>query len=116
MRAEDRPSPVAGAPEKIMSLRHRHKQVADSLALYEAKVASQAAQLNRVNKTSDGDEDYEEGDRAPGTGLDARREAAPVSDAELRAEEREIAELEQRKRALEERVISMEKDLGGLLR
>ena len=99
-----------------MSLRNRYKQVAESLALYEAKVANQTAQLDRMNQTTDSDDNYEEEGEGVMTGVEARREAAPVSDAEMRAEEREITVLEQKKVALEERVKSMEKDLGGLLR
>lgn len=90
--------------------------MAESVALYEARVASQTAQLDRMNKTLDKSRDHdEEGDEATAF-VEPHRDVAPITDDELRAEEQTIRDLEQKKRALEERVASMEKDLGGLLR
>ena len=106
--------PVAGATEKIASLRSRQQKLSESISHHESKVAKQQARLNRMTKASDhGQSAYaEEGGRAsPG-------EIVETVDTEqdLEAEEREIRELESKKRALEERVSGMEKDLGGLLR
>jgi chromosome segregation ATPase len=109
-------SPVAGAPEKITSLRNRFDQVAESVAIYEAKVANQTSQLSLMNNILSQGQDYDEENEEVTGAVEARREVAPVTEDELRAEEQEIKELEQKKRALEERVASMEKDLGGLLR
>jgi len=84
--------------------------------LYEARVSTQTAQLDRANKNLDNDQDHdEEGEKAIAL-AEPQQEVAPVSDDELREEEQAIRELELKKRALEERVASMEKDLGGLLR
>jgi DASH complex subunit Spc34 len=95
-------------------LRSRYRQSVESVALYEAKVASQTAQLDRMNKNSDKNENQDEGDDGTNPPANAHQ-VAPVTEEQLRAEEREIKELEQKKIALEERVASMEKDLGGLL-
>ena len=99
-------------------MRSRFKQVAESVALYEARVASQTAQLSRMNKSLDIGQDHEDEheDEDVIASADPQHEATPVTDEELRTEEQAIRELEQKKRELEERVASMEKDLGGLLR
>jgi DASH complex subunit Spc34 len=89
--------------------------VAESVAIYEAKVTSQTAQLDRMNKTTDNDPNHEEGEDRVAS-VEAHRASVTINDDDLRAEEQEIRELEQKKLALEERVASMEKDLGGLLR
>lgn len=99
-----------------MSLRSRFKQVAESVALYEARVASQTAQLNRINNGLDSSQGHEDEDEEAITSARPQHGAASITDEELRAEEQAIRELEQKKRELEERVASMEKDLGGLLR
>ena len=109
-------SPVAGAPERITSLRSRYKQAAESVALYEERVASQTAQLDRMNKSLDNGLDDDEGIENPFASTDPQHEVQPITEDELRAEEQAIRELEQKKREMEERVTSMEKDLGGLLR
>jgi hypothetical protein len=83
--------------------------------LYEARVASQTAQLSRMNKGLDNSQDHGEEDGDMIASAEPPREAAPITDNDLRAEEQAIIELEQKKRELEERVASMEKDLGGLL-
>lgn len=109
-------SSVAQAPEKITTLGNRYKQLAESVALYEAKVANQTSQLNRMNMNLDLDGDHSlRNEQTNVLGAD-QPEAAPITDDELRAEEQAIRELEQKKCLLEERVASMEKDLGGLLR
>jgi chromosome segregation ATPase len=109
-------SSVAEAPEKITSLRNRYKQVAESVALYEARVASQTAQLDRMNKKLDNGQDDGIEDEQAIASAEPQHEIGPITDEDLRAEEQAVRELEQKRRALEERVASMEKDLGGLLR
>lgn len=107
-------SPVAGALERITSLRNRYKQITESVALYEARVASQTAQLDHMNKNLDNSQDHGEGGE-PTAFVGPQHELVTITDEELRAEEQAVKELEPKKRALEERVASMEKDLGGLL-
>lgn len=46
---------------------------------------------------------------------EAEPEALLVTDEDIERELAEIHDLERRKRALEERVIGMERDLGGLM-
>jgi len=109
-------SPVAGAAEKIASLRNRNRQIAESIALYEDRVRKQQIRLDKVNKGSDfglqsQDEDEDDEDHAG-----AGSSEVPVTAQDLQREEEEIKELELKKRTLEERVAGMEKDLGGLLR
>jgi hypothetical protein len=107
---------VAGATERIASLRNRYRQIGESVAVYEDKVVKQQLKLERMNKSSEfesesqGEEDNDkEGGVHPVAGATATEE-------DLRIEEQEIKELELKKRTLEERVAGMEKDLGGLLR
>lgn len=103
-------SPVEGAAAKITSLRNRYATVAQSIAQYEARVAQQTEQLGRMNRSQ------EFGSRYPDEQEDDDTSQTAVTEEDLVAEEQEIRELEARKRALEERVAGMEKDLGGLLR
>lgn len=97
-------------------MRTRYRQVAESVALYEARVTSQTAQLDRMNKSLDNGQDHVEEDEDVNAVAEPPHEAAPITDDDLRAEEQAIIELEQKKHELEEQVASMEKDLGGLLR
>lgn len=86
------------------------------MALYEAKVASQTTQLDSMNKNYDDFEDNEKEGEETTAAAQRRHEVAAITEDDLLAEEQEIRELERKKGALEERVSSMEKDLGGLLR
>jgi chromosome segregation ATPase len=106
-------------PKRIEGLRIKHGQLQSSLRHYEQKVEKQTRVLERMNRgdgwNEDEDEDEEfdeEGRRTP----KFDEEIAEVTDEDLRREEAEIKELERRKKDLENRVSSMEKDLGGLLR
>lgn len=106
-------SPIAGAAEQIAQLRQRHKRLEASLRHYEAQIADQAAQLSKLNKPRDYGSDYEgeDDDEAP--------EAPVLEDftvEDMRREEEEIAELERKKKSLEERVSAMEKDISGVMR
>ena len=78
----------------------------------------QAAQLGRMNGVSAAglDDEADEELVVGGANLHSRDEQPPLSDEDLRREEERIAELERKKRTLEERVNGIEKDLGGLLR
>ncbi|KAL1961516.1 hypothetical protein VTN77DRAFT_1657 [Rasamsonia byssochlamydoides] len=100
--------PIAGAAEKISSLRYRYQQLTESIAELEARVAKNAAELERMSQAYDHDEDDFED--AP------QQEAVTVTDEDIERELEEIRELERKKRALEERVTGMERDLGSLMR
>lgn len=102
---EVKSSPIAGAADRIVALRKRHTQTAESIATYETLVASQTARLDQIRK----DAPYEQNFAG-----ELSHDVHIVTDEELQAEEREIRELERKKMALDEQVASMEKDLGGL--
>ncbi|RMJ24142.1 hypothetical protein PHISP_04977 [Aspergillus sp. HF37] len=102
--------PVAGAQEKIASLRYRHQLISESLGQLEDRVASNTAELERMSR-SYGD-DYEDYD----TGATLQSETVDVTDDDIEQELAEIRDLEEKKRALEDRVSGMERDLGGLMR
>ncbi|KAL8760444.1 MAG: hypothetical protein Q9199_000068 [Rusavskia elegans] len=111
--------PMSGARERISSLRSRFDQLTASVTKYEARVAKQAAQLakrNRQGDTSDDRDDTSLGRSADLELNDERANEMPITAEDLEREEQEIRELERKKRALEDRVSGMERDLGGLLR
>ncbi|KAJ5692154.1 hypothetical protein N7462_001577 [Penicillium macrosclerotiorum] len=99
--------PVAGAQEKIASLRYRHEIVAESIARLEDRVATNAAKLEQMRHGYEDDEDEYASPSQP--------DIPEVTDAEIERELAEIRELERKKRSLEERVTGMERDLGGLM-
>jgi hypothetical protein len=101
--------PIAGAREKIATLRARHEKLATSITRYEALVSKQASQLDRLNKPKD----YDEPD---GIDFYESKGTPKITAKDLRKEEEELRELEEKKRGLEDRVSGMEKDLGGLMR
>ena len=109
-------SPVPDAMERIANLRDRHGQISKSIDLYEDKVTKQISKLERVNKGSayGSDEEQDRGNSMKNV-ADPKAVGNLVIGEALRLEEQEIRELEMRKRALQERVAGMEKDLGGLL-
>ncbi|KAI9881219.1 MAG: hypothetical protein M1830_007197 [Pleopsidium flavum] len=118
--AELRGSPIPGAEERIATLRTRYGQLSSSIARQEARVEKQAAQLDKMNRPKEFDEDEEDLDR---DNVNERRLDAPagieetqVNSVDPMREEEEIKELEKKKRGLEDRVSGMERDLGGLLR
>lgn len=98
--------------EKIASLRQRHGRLAGSIQHYEAKVAEQASQLSRMNRSRDYGSDYD--------GEEVVEEepmaSSEFTEEDMRLEEEEIMELERKKRSLEERVSAMEKDIHGVMR
>jgi hypothetical protein len=103
---------MTGVLDRIHALRRRHRQLGESIAYYEDMVAEQTTQLNRMNKPSEF-EDEESGEEEE----EPTVEPVPAMTAEeLQQEQEEIEELERKKRALEERVSGMERDLGGLMR
>lgn len=103
--------PVPGAADRISQLRRRHQQLTGNIAHYETLVNKQTADLARMNKpTYDDDNDVDVVEEEPTVA------AAPMTKEDLEAEEAEIQELERKKKALEDRVTGMERDLGGLMR
>ena len=107
--------PIAGAPERIALLRSRYEQLNASISRYESRVSKQTSQLAKLNRQKDGSEDEEVDDDREGAG-DALTTGIQVTEEDIQNELEEIAELEKKKRVLEERVSGMERDLGGLLR
>lgn len=108
--------PIAGAPEKISTLRKRHRQVAEAVAHYEGIVSKQAAKLERMNKSQDFGSEYEDDEDVEGVHATTNVDDNNITAEDLQRQKDEILELEHKKRILEERVSGMERDLGGLLR
>ncbi|KAE8351480.1 DASH complex subunit Spc34 [Aspergillus coremiiformis] len=101
--------PVAGAQEKIASLRYRHQLMAESILKLEGRVARNTAELEKMSHSyGDGYDDYE----TTGT---LQPDAADITEADIEREMEEIRELERKKRTLEAHVSGMERDLGGLM-
>ena len=104
-------SPVTGAKERIATLRYRYEVVSASLASLDERVARNTAELESMRRSYHDNEDYR------GTpSAQPQPEVLDISDDDIARELGEIRDLESRKRALEERVSEMEKDLGGLMR
>jgi len=110
-------SPIHGAMEKIHSLRARHEQLTSSIERYEARIAKQTSQLERMNRrdTHDDDDD-DQSDELDDDEVPTLPEQAHITAEDVEREEEEMRELEKKKRGLLDRVTSMERDLGGLLR
>ncbi|KAL9071834.1 MAG: hypothetical protein Q9161_003934 [Pseudevernia consocians] len=110
--------PIAGAPERIVSLRSRYEQLHSSIARYESKVSRQMVQLAKINKHADGDGEFDDGDdeALEDEDVNAVEGEIHVTEEDIRREDDEIRELEKKKNQLEDRVKGMERDLGGLLR
>lgn len=102
---------LPGATERIASLRSRWARNKGTLQYYEARVAELTEGVER-NRGHWRDEDDEE-EAAAGEGGEAE---GVVTEEDLRAEEDEVRELDRKKRELQQRIRSMDKDLGGLLR
>ncbi|GLI77134.1 hypothetical protein PoHVEF18_005419 [Penicillium ochrochloron] len=101
--------PVAGAQEKIASLRYRHEMIAESIARLEDRVTANTAELEQMRRSYGDDED------AYAPAPVSQPDAPDVTDEDIERELAEIRELERRKRTLEARVTGMDRDLGGLI-
>lgn len=103
---------VTGVTDKINSLRRRYRETASSVSVLEGKVAKQQSLLDRRNKGLDSDD--------LSSDPDVHDHTTPTGDIntftleDFQAEEEEIRELEIKKKALEDRVLGIERDLGGL--
>ncbi|KAL8802482.1 MAG: hypothetical protein Q9182_003790 [Xanthomendoza sp. 2 TL-2023] len=112
-------SPMAGASDKISSLRSRFDQLTASVSRYETRVLKQASQLAKRNRREDSKDDRDvtsPGESADLEFNDRRLNEVPITAADIEREEQEIRELERKKRTLEDRLSGMDRDLGGLLR
>ena len=103
-------SPVAGAGVRIEGLRQRYEVLRRSVERYELIVEGQAKELEKVNRGGGGGGGYVV-ESLVGDGA-----TATFTRDDLRREEREVKELEERRKLLEQRVLGMERDLGGLAR
>jgi len=102
---------VPGIPDKIQTLRRRHREILQSLLSVEEKVRQQQSLSDRRIK---GLGDGEMGD-AGELDIDAvSQDTAAFTLEDFQAEEDEIRELEARKKTLEDRISGIERDLGGL--
>jgi predicted nucleic acid-binding Zn-ribbon protein len=102
--------------EKINSLRARHEQLTTSIDRYEARIAKQTTQLDRMNRRDTHEEEDEPYDDPDDGEVQTLPEQVPITAEDIEREEEELRELEKKKRGLLDRVSSMERDLGGLLR
>ncbi|KYK60790.1 hypothetical protein DCS_01928 [Drechmeria coniospora] len=102
---------VPGARERIAALRSKHRTLGNTMAYYEAKVNEQAEQLASLNKDWMGDDDDNNGADKGG----AQDESELWTEDDLRREEDEARQMEVKKRELQSRLRTMEKDLGGLM-
>jgi vacuolar-type H+-ATPase subunit I/STV1 len=103
--------PLPGAPQRIAAQRQKYAQQSNTLAYYEARVAEQQEQLERMNAErhfEEEDEEEAEDGEGDGGGL-------VLTEEDLRREEEEVRELDKRKRELQARLRAIESDLGGLL-
>ncbi|KAF4554622.1 Hypothetical protein D9617_4g003770 [Elsinoe fawcettii] len=107
--------PVAGSAERIAKLRARHEQLQANITHYEDRVARNAKQLDGMYARQGwSEEDLElDTDTVP---IEPPISMPVMTKEDLEREEREIRELERKKKGLESRVTEMEKDLGGLMR
>jgi len=83
--------------------------ISESIAHLEDRVATNTAELDEMRRCYGDDED--DFQPAPMAQLDVPE----VTDEDLERELAEIRDLELRKRAMQERVTGMERDLGGLI-
>lgn len=81
--------------------------IAESVAQLEGRVATNTAELEQMRSSYDDEDDF-----APAS---LTQPVPDVTDEDIEQELAEIRDLERRKRALEERVTGMERDLGGLM-
>ena len=105
---------VAGAFDKIQALRNRNNEVTLSIGELEEKVSRQQSASGRNNSALN-KEDVPDEDDAEHAVTTADSQLI-FTEEDFRREEDEIRELEAKKKALEDRVSGMERDLGGLLK
>lgn len=99
---------VPGALDKIAILRQRHYEVSTSIKRYETQVSQQQAAISKYNG---GEQRYSEDAENTISVADMQKS---ITEADLRAEEEAVRELDAKKKALEARVANIGKDLGGI--
>ena len=92
----------------------RHKQLTSSIERYEARLAKQASQLERMNRSKSFDDNETQIKKR--NELPYEQQALEITAEDIEREEAEMKELEKKKRGLEDRVSGYERDIGGLLR
>ena len=107
--------PLPGAAERIPAQRQKYAQQSNTLAYYEAKVAEQQEALGRMNKDHFDDDDDKGGEGGEDENENQGGFGGGMTEEDLRREEDEVRELDRKKRELQERLRTMDKDLGGLL-
>ena len=99
---------LPGARERISQLRAKHRSGKNTVAYYEAKVEEQAELLASYNKDWMQDDEEEEAEE--------EEDGEVWTEELLKREEEEAREMEAKKKELQVRLKTMEKDLGGLMR
>jgi len=102
-------SPIAGALDRVATLRQRHHNLKSSIAFYENRIAENAEELSKLQPkefNDFGDDDVDLGF--------ADDSAAVFTEQDVKQEEKEIRELEHKKILLEARVNSMEQDIKAI--
>lgn len=102
--------PVSGANEKINVLRHRHQMISNSVERLEERVADNTAELGQMSHSYGDEYDYYDTSNASGP------ENVNITDGDIAQELEEIREFERRKQAMEDHIVGMGRDLGGLMR
>ncbi|KAI5301879.1 hypothetical protein KEM56_001260 [Ascosphaera pollenicola] len=107
--------PVAGAQDRIDTLRMQYQQYAGVLQRLEYEVQCQAAELEKMSyrgrqQQQQYDEDEMDLDEPEGEG-----EEEKVTDADIQQEIEAIRGLEQRKRDLERRVDGLDQNIGQMM-
>ncbi|TRX90684.1 hypothetical protein FHL15_008459 [Xylaria flabelliformis] len=100
---------LPGAPERIAAQRTKYAHSWSTLAYYEAKVEEQAEALRQMNKDHWMDDENEELEGDTGDNDEM------ITEEDFRRTEAEVGELERKKKELQERLRSMDKDLSNLL-
>lgn len=100
---------VDGARDRITKLRHDHERVIGCIQQYEQTVLAQQAKLRELS-----DERGQEQARMSDVFNAQGPTTYEVSEEDIRLEEETVKELEMKKKALEQRVADMQRDLGGL--
>ncbi|KAK0384598.1 hypothetical protein NLU13_8684 [Sarocladium strictum] len=97
---------LPGARERIAQLRARDRNGKSTLAYYESKVEEQKKALEGLSASRGWRQEEEE----------EEEDGEVWTEEDLRREEEGVKEMEMKKRELQARLRTMEKDLGGLMR
>lgn len=107
--------PVPGVLERISGLQQRAQQLETNIAYYEARLAEQKTEMERMhNPVGVPDHSVDEVEDTLRDKLTLLQTGAPADDPA--AINNDIQQLEERKKALEDRVSGMDRDLNALAR